>query len=165
MSNLNPYIHFTYQLFILFIMQFSNFVILHVCSVHCVKCGAPTFSEIGKSLQNLCCHSNRTKFIFLLSYLDFRQHTVAQKLNRKPYFQNNIQMMKTNYSIGVQFLNNVTYFFKLPLIGLVKKMVMCANIERNAMLTYMCLCLHYHQHLYCNLIWFLILSWLFKQVV
>ena len=59
--------------FILLIMQFPIFVILHVCSVtfvmYSVEYGAPKCSEIGKALQNLCCHSNRTHFNFFIVLL------------------------------------------------------------------------------------------------
>jgi len=63
LSNLDP---FTNQLFILLIIQSPNFVTLHVCSA---KYGAPNFVEIGKALQNLCCHMNRTQFNILVVLL------------------------------------------------------------------------------------------------
>ena len=63
------------------ILSFYMFVLYNA------KWGAPKCSEIGKALQNLCCHSNRTQFnLFIVLDISQKKYALIAEFYKKNIF-------------------------------------------------------------------------------
>ena len=93
--------------------------------LYCSKYGARKCSDKGEGLQNLCCIGTQFNYFIVLPILqtakiclEIKWKTMSLKMTFEWWKQNDIR--------GKQFLNNITCFHELSLLGLVQ---ICQHVQ------------------------------------